>query len=467
MIDAMPLSALVAPLQATLHGADVSFARVSTDTRSVAPGDCFVALKGERFDAHDFLAAARDAGAVAAIVETADPTLGLPQLQVADTTKALGQLAQLGRQQYGGPLIGLTGSCGKTTVKEMLVAVTACLGEVHATRGNLNNHIGVPMTLLAMPAGSACAVIEMGASGMGEIDYLAGLAEPTVALVNNVMAAHLEGFGSERGVAQEKSNIYRRLRQGGTAVLNLDDRYCAEWQAELAQTRADIHQVTFSVTRDDASVYASNVALTATGRYRFDICTAEDRVSVELPLLGKQNIANALAATACALAVGVSLMQAAAGLTRLQPVAGRLVPMAGLQNALVIDDTYNANPGSVRAAAAVLADLQSAGRDVWLALGDLGELGDGQQPLLQALGEDLARQGIAHLLTCGNNSRWISEGFDSVCGQGQSSQHFTDQQSLVAFLTQQLAENTVVLVKGSRSARMESVVQAITSGGEQ
>lgn len=463
------LTELTDPLQARLHGTDcdqVQFQRVGTDSRTLQPGDLFVALRGERFDGHQFLRSVCEAGASALLVDEVDAEIDCPQLQVADTTQALGQMARLNRNLYKGPLIALTGSCGKTTVKEMLATVLGQCGRVHVTQGNLNNHIGVPQTLLGMGADTDFAVIEMGASGLGEIDYLASIAQPTVALVNNVMAAHLEGFGSEAGVAREKSTIYRHLKQNGVAVINADEPYAADWCANLDATRGDIRQISFSVTSSEADVYASDIQLTQTGCYRFRVNLRDQSTTVTLPIMGQQNIANALAVISCCIAVGVSLPQIVSGLERVKPVAGRLNPLPGLDGALIIDDSYNANPGSVMAATRLLAGLEQAGREGILILGDLAELGESADESLFKLGQEIQLTGLSQLLTCGNNSRGIAEGFGKASLESQRQRHFSDQQQLIEWVKQKLSKNTVVLVKGSRSSRMEDVVQAITFSGE-
>ncbi len=467
MINPITLSELVEPLKATLHNGLVTVDGVSTDTRSIEAGDLFVALKGDRFDAHDFLQDAVEAGAAALLVDRMSDGVSLPQLEVKDTTIALGELAQINRRAFTKPLIALTGSCGKTTVKEMLSTVLKAAGQVHVTQGNLNNHIGVPLTLLTLDDSADYAVVEMGASGLGEIHYLAGIAEPDVALLTNVMPAHLEGFGSKEGVAQEKSNIYRQLRPGGTAVINLDESYSAQWLAELAQTRRDVTPFTFSVQVSTADVYASDITMHDSGRYEFDICHDGDRIRVRLPLLGRQNVSNALAVTACALSVGLSLEIIASNLQKAKPFSGRLVAKSGKNQSIVIDDSYNANPGSVLAAAGVLMDLSTQGKNVILVLGDLGELGDNEECTLSQLGSDLADLGLPALYSLGNNSAHISSAFSGASIAASKNQHFFSQDELVDHLSTLLTDNTVVLVKGSRSARMENIVQAITLGGEQ
>ncbi|MAZ90227.1 MAG: hypothetical protein CL693_21545 [Cellvibrionaceae bacterium] len=465
MIRVLQLNDLLGPLNAVLSGENTSFTRVNTDTRTITEGDLFVALRGERFDAHDFVAGAASAGAAAVVVEQAQAGVSIPQLEVEDTTIALGQIAQLNRRAFSRPVIALTGSCGKTTVKEMLATVLRQSGNVHVTQGNLNNHIGVPQTLLALDGSADFAVVEMGASAMGEIDYLASIAEPDVALVNNVMPAHLEGFGSEQGVADEKSNIYRQLRTNGTAILNADEPHSTAWRQELTQDRGDLTLVTFSSASTNADIYASEVRLGDAGGYHFNLCAKDQSIAVKLSLLGRQNVSNALAAAACAHAVNVPLAVIAEGLTHAQPFKGRLVSVLGINNSRVIDDSYNANPGSVLAAADVLIDMKNQNREVMLVIGDLGELGANAESVLSTLGEDLARLGVPALCTQGDNSHHISDAYmKSAAG---SAKHFSSQSDLNQYLLTILTHNTVVLVKGSRSARMENVVQAITLGGEQ
>lgn len=468
MIKLLRLTELIAPLKGELIGSDVSFSRVSTDTRSIQSGDLFVALKGENFDAHDFINDALAAGASAAVVDRAVDSVDAPQLKVDDTTLALGDLARLNRQVFTKSVVALTGSAGKTTVKEMLATLLSGAGQVHVTQGNLNNHIGVPQTLLALDDSADFAVIEMGASGLGEIDYLAGIAEPNVALVNNVLPAHLEGFGSERAIADEKSAIYRKLREGGTAVINLDEPYSAQWQQQLSETRKDIQQIGFSAENSSADVYAKDIRSTPTGGYQFQLCVGAEQALVSLPLLGRQNVNNALAACACALSVGLPLTTIVKQLPQVSPYKGRLVAKVGQRDSLVIDDTYNANPGSVLAAARVLVDLQASTKRTILALGDLGELGANEAVILNQLGKDLAGLGLSELYTQGKNSALVSAAFSKWANtQAENVKHFLTQDELAHHLSTLLTDNTVVLVKGSRGARMEHVVQAITLGGEQ
>lgn len=445
--------------------ADVQFGRVSTDTRTLVPGDLFVALKGDQFDGHRFLETAVAAGAVAVVVSEPVASLSVPQWVVSDTTWVLGQLARINRQRYTGKLVALTGSCGKTTVKEMLAAILAGVGVTHATQGNLNNHIGAPHTLLGLTAEHDYAVIEMGASGMGEINYLAELASPDVALVNNVAAAHLQGFGSEAGVAEEKSTIYRHLKPSGVAVVNADNAYaeaCVTW---ITEHRPDIRQWQFSLTQQTATCHARDLRVQADGCYAFQLCLGGESVPVHLPLMGRQNVANSLAAATCAAALGVSLEAIATGLAQVRPVKGRMVPKFVSRDTLVIDDTYNANPASVRAAAATLRDLAEQGRDTVLVLGNLAELGAGRQQALAELGRDLAQAFPGQLLTVGEDLTALAKAFDDGAAAGRSHQ-LTDKAEAVAFLLKQNRKDTVMLVKGSRSARMEDVVAALTTAKE-
>lgn len=469
MIKPLSLQELLDPLQACLSGSNarqISFSQVSTDSRTLQKGDLFVALKGDRFDGHQFLYQVSEAGACALLVEEPDDSIACPQLEVADTTMALGQIARLNRNLFNKPLIALTGSCGKTTVKEMLAVVLAQCGKVHVTHGNLNNHIGVPQTLLQLSAEAEYAVIEMGASGLGEIDYLASIAQPTVALVNNVMAAHLEGFGSEAGVAKEKSTIYRHLKNNGVAVINADENYATGWQQEIEQSRKDIRQISFSVHSRKADVYATDIQLTQCGGYSFRLHVNDQTALVTLPIMGQQNVANALAVACCCLAVGVSLELIVSGLQKVKSVTGRLNPLPGFNDSLIIDDSYNANPGSVLAAARLLQDLEDAGRSGILVVGDLAELGDSAAESLFKLGTQIQALGISQLLTFGNNSQLIGQGFSCDPSDKQIQRHFSNREVLVEWIKQQLSKNSVVLVKGSRSSRMEDIVQAITFSGE-
>lgn len=435
----------------TLLFPDCRFQSVSTDSRTLDAGDLFVALRGESFDGHLFLKqAARSASGF--VVQYPDKQLDVPQWVVPDTVLALGQLARLARQQFAGPLIAVTGSSGKTTVKEMIAAIVGCVAPVLATRGNLNNHIGVPKTLLALRPEHRFAVIEMGASAAGEIDYLTHLAKPTVAVINNVMPAHVEGFGSIAGVAAAKGEIYSGLSANGVAVLNLDERWVEQWRGNLPC----LNTVTFSLDRESADVHAGDIRFDIQGCAAFVLHIRGNRIPVRLHVPGRHNVNNALAAAACALAAGMDLTAIAAGLENVVAVAGRMQYKTGRNGCQVIDDTYNANPGSVKAAIDVLAGLE--GRRI-LVLGDMAELGADARQMHREVGEYARARHIDALLAIGELSA------ETVTGFGSGGSLFADKAALFDGLMQSLDDGVTVLVKGSRSAGMEDLVKQIVAGG--
>lgn len=440
----------------TLLYPDCSFSRVSTDTRTLADGELFVALRGESFDAHLFLKQAADK-ACGFVVQYPDKQLAIPQWVVPDTVLALGQLATMAREQFSGPLVALTGSSGKTTVKEMLASIFACVAPVLATQGNLNNHIGVPKTLLKLAPEHRFAVLELGASAPGEIAYLASLAKPTIAVVINVLPAHVEGFGSLAGVAAAKGEIYRSLDGSGVAVLNLDEPWLAQWQ----KTLPCLETVTFSLDKSEANVYASDIRLDIEGSVAFvlNICRKQttDHLPVQLRVPGRHNVNNALAAAACAVAAGLEITTIAAGLESVSAVAGRMEYKTGVKSCRVIDDSYNANPGSVKAAIDVLAGLE--GRRI-LVLGDMAELGADADKLHHEVGEYAKARGLDLVLATGALCAHAIGGF------GDGGRLCADKKALVETLLPELAADVTVLVKGSRSAGMDELVeQIITKGG--
>jgi UDP-N-acetylmuramoyl-tripeptide--D-alanyl-D-alanine ligase len=444
------MSDLARRLEAPLHGNDARFTRVATDTRALAPGDLFVALKGERFDGHHFIEQARQAGAAGALVSEAQPS-NLPQVIVKDTLAGLQDYAVSWRGDFHIPVIGVTGSNGKTTVKQMLSSICARRGPVLATVGNLNNHIGVPLTLLSLREEHKTAIIEMGANHPGEIARLAELARPEIGVVNNAGDAHLEGFGSREGVANAKGELFAALGGHGIAVINADDDYAPLWR-ELA---GDADILTFGLAAD-ANVRAANPqpeppeAPTATD---FVLETPVGKQNVTLPLPGAHNVRNALAAAACAVALGMDIRDIAAGLIAVRPAPGRLSWRRAHNGARLLDDTYNANPTSLRAGLELLAGVQ--GRR-WLVLGDMGELGRGSEQLHFAAGEDARALGIERLYTVGALARSAAAGF------GAGAVHFDDVAALVAEVHERLTPEVAVLVKGSRSSRMERVVAGLT-----
>ncbi|WP_163832589.1 UDP-N-acetylmuramoyl-tripeptide--D-alanyl-D-alanine ligase [Spartinivicinus ruber] len=441
-----------------LLGSDQTFSGLSIDTRTIQPGELFIALKGPNFDGHDYIAIAKQQGAVAAVVEKpieAEKTADMPitQLIVEDSRIALGLIGQINREDFSGPLVALTGSSGKTTVKEMLAAIFQQQGPTLSTVGNLNNDLGAPLTLSRLTAEHQYAVIELGANAIGEIAYTSQLSRPTVCLINNVMAAHLAGFGSLENTAKAKGEITQGLVDGGTAVFNADDQFFGYWKTLLPENQ---QLLSFSVLNTEAQVYATHVELIDQG-FQFKIHLLDHCFDVTLPLPGRHNIANALAAAATAFAAGSSPQAIAAGLGEIQPVAGRGVQLSGKKGCRLIDDTYNANPGSVKAAIQLLA--QYPGRRL-LVLGDMGELGEQAEALHFEVGQFAKQQGLDGLYAVGP----LTE--QSVIGFGEGAQHFNSKAELVEFLDKQLSESLVVLIKGSRSAKMETVVTACrTTGG--
>ena len=436
-------------LDGAASGADVVFTTVSTDSRQLSAGALFVALTGPTFDGHDFIAAARERGAVAALVSrpVADP---LPQLRVADTRLALGRLAAAWRSRFTGPLIALTGSNGKTTLKEMIAAILRVRGPTLATEGNLNNDIGVPLTLLRLNDEHAHAVIEMGANHPGEIAYLTGLAQPDVAIINNAGPCHLEGFGDVAGVARAKGEIFQGLGPKGVAVINRDDEYADYW----AGLNPDRQIVDFGLDRPAA---VRGEILDST-RNRFRLHTGVEETDIELPLPGRHNVRNALAAAAAVLAVGATLADVRRGLEGLHGVGGRLQRLPGRHGGAVIHDAYNANPASL--AAALEAVGAGPGRK-WLVLGDMRELGPTADALHARSGSEARGAGFERLYALGEHSR------AAVAAFGTGGVHFEAVDALIAELNRDLhqgGEPAVVLVKGSRGMRMERVVAALMAG---
>lgn len=435
------LSDIARMTNGSLHGEDIAIERVERDSRLVQSGDLFLALKGERFDAHEFVP--QVAGKASAVLVTRLLDAPIAQVVVDDVRLALGRLAAAWRQQFTCPVIGLTGSNGKTTLKEMLTAILSLHGSTLATLGNLNNDLGMPLTLLRLRPEHKFAVIEMGANHFGEIAYLTAIARPNVAVLNNAGAAHLEGFGDIAGVARAKGEIFAGLTDEGVAVINADDTYADYWRS--LNTERQLLSFGLAQTADvQGSMNAANqFCVTAYGQTQV----------INLKLLGRHNQRNALAATAAALALGMPLSSVAQGLESLQPVKGRLCPRVGKHGGMVIDDTYNANPTSTAAAVEVLAELN--GKKI-MVLGDMGELGETGRELHAFIGEKAAQAGIDGFYTLGQLSASASQQF------GQGAKAFQELDALLVALQQDLQPDTNVLVKGSRSSRMERVVEALT-----
>jgi UDP-N-acetylmuramoyl-tripeptide--D-alanyl-D-alanine ligase len=442
----MRLSELQQPLAAQMHGADCDILGVSTDSRTLRCGDIFVALRGEHFDGHDYVSQVMGAGAAAALVSM-PVTAALPQLEVADTQQALGRLGAYNRQLYSGPLVAITGSSGKTTVKNMVHAVLSRRGETLATEGNFNNEIGVPLTLLHLRPGIEFAVVEMGASKAGDIAWLCELAKPTVALLLNAMPAHLEGFGSVDGVAAAKGEIFDGLGKSDVAVINADQPWAKQWRK-----RAGAASVLDFGLEQPAAISARGIQSRGVAGVSFTASTPVGEIAMRLTLPGVHNVANALAAVAVGLACELSLTEIRDGLESLQPVDGRLRSLRSPQGACVIDDCYNANPGSVRAAIDMLASCP--GRRT-LVLGAMRELGENSSALHREVGDYARAADIDRLWGVGPELAVCVDAF------GVSGRYFADRAAVVAALPGQFGEGDTVLVKGSRSAGMEQVLHAL------
>ena len=445
------LSQLASILNAELHGSDTDIAEVTTDTRKGTAGCLFVALKGERFDAHDFVDQAK-AGGAGALLVSRKVECELPQLVVEDTRLAFGALGAWVRQQVPTRVVALTGSSGKTSVKEMTASILSECGNTLYTAGNLNNDIGVPMTLLRLTPEHEFAVIELGANHQGEIAWTVSLTRPEAALVNNLAAAHLEGFGSLAGVAKAKGEIFTGLPKDGIAILNADNNDWLNWQSVIGNRKV----WRFSPNAAQSDFTATNIHVTSHGT-EFTLRTPTGDVDVVLPLPGRHNIANALAASALAMAVGASHEAIKTGLAKLKAVPGRLFPIALGENQLLLDDSYNANVGSMTAAAQVLSDMP--GYRV-MVVGDMAELGAEAVECHRQVGEAAKAAGIDRVLSVGNLSQTLGE----ASGVGE---HFSDKAALVARLQALIAEHSIItiLVKGSRSAAMEEVVRALQEKG--
>lgn len=445
---ALTAQALAGLLEGRLQGAGEALCdHASIDTRTLRPGAVFYALRGRRVDGHDMLAQAAQAGASAAVVERIMP-VELPQILVEDAAAALWRTAEYARAESGARIVGLTGSNGKTTVKEMLAAVLGRIAPTWWTQGNLNNELGVPLTLCRLDAEHRFAVIEMGANHHGEIRRLTGLVRPHVGLITNAGAAHLEGFGSLQGVAEAKGEIYETLPAEATAVINVDDAYAGYWLDRAAPRRC----VSFSL-KGPADVWAEDVG--ADGGFMLRV--GDTSHWVNLPLPGRHNVMNALAAAAVATALGVDADRIGTGLEAVHPVPGRLCWSEGIRGARVLDDSYNANPGSLRVALEVL----TAGREApWVVLGDMGELGDSAQQFHADAGAAIRAAGVVRLFTVGRNAAAAAEAF------GEGAQHFSDQEQLMEALRGAVTGTEAILVKGSRSMAMERVVAALRASAD-
>jgi UDP-N-acetylmuramoyl-tripeptide--D-alanyl-D-alanine ligase len=445
------LTGLARALSATLLGPDPGFRGVSTDTRTLSRGELFVALRGPSFDGHDFVAAAAEAGAAAAVVDHAVP-VNLPQLLAADTLQALGAIAADWRGRFDIPVLAVTGSYGKTTVKEMMAAIAAQRGDILATRGNYNNEIGLPLTLFRLDESHRAAVLELGANHGGEIARMVAICRPSVGLVTAAGPVHLEGFGSLEGVARGKGEMFSGLPADGTAVINCDDAFAPLWR-ELAGTR---RIVGFGMSAE-ADFRAEDIrqSLDADGPLlEFRLVTPEGSGEAQLHLPGRHNVMNALAAAATTWAGGWSLQEIIAGLAEVQGVRGRMSLRKAPGGALLIDDTYNANPAALQAAIEYATALPG---ETWLVLGDMRELGAESTAMHAAAGEFARSRGVARLYTLGSEACAAAEAF----GDGRC---FDDLEALAQALAGDLPAGINLLVKGSRSMRLEQLVERLAAG---
>lgn len=441
------LNQMASVLNARLQGADLTVDAVTTDTRKLTPGSLFVALKGEHFDGHDFAQQAQAGGAGALLVSHQLPC-ALPQLIVSDTRQALSEMAGWLRGNMSARVVALTGSSGKTSVKEMTAAILQQCGATLFTKGNLNNEIGVPLTLLRLTTQHEFAVIELGANHLGEIARSVQRVQPQAALVNNLSPAHLEGFGSITNVAQAKGEIFTGLQKAGIAIINDHSHDLSHWQTLLAGRKVWC----FSPDNSGADFYARGIQRSANASI-FTLHTPQGAVQIHLPLPGVHNLENALAAAALAMAAGASLNAIKTGLEQVQPVIGRLYPIRLAENQRLIDDSYNANVDSMCAAISVLAE--QPGYRV-LVVGDMAELGEQTQACHRKVGQAARDAGIDRVLSVGQLSALISD----TSGAGE---HFADKPALITRLCQLLRHEPVIsiLVKGSRSSAMEQVVKAL------
>lgn len=444
----MMLSEVAVALGVQHVGADVQFTSVGSDSRNIVAGQLFVALKGANFDGNTFAQEALKLGAVAVLVSD-ESVQAEPRLVVADTRLALGELAKYWRGKFNVPVVAVTGSNGKTTTKEMLTAILSIASQgreyVHATYGNLNNDIGLPLTLLKMNQSHQYAVLEMGMNHLGEIDYLTHIAKPDVALINNAGIAHIGELGSRDNIAKAKGEIFAGLTHDGIAVINADSDYVGYWKSLNPQRKV----VTFGLEKD-ADVSAHYQA--CDGFSNMTLVTPVDKLNIKLNVQGEHNISNALAASATAYALGISLADIGRGLESFTGVYGRLERKAGVNGSVVIDDTYNANPDSMRAAINVLAKL--TGKKI-LVLGDMGELGTDAKNMHIEIGAYARAAGLTTLYCLGDLS------VETVRSFGEGAEHFSSPEAIAQAVLPVLEIGTTVLVKGSRFMQMERVVNLL------
>lgn len=440
----MSLNKVVEILSADLFGENIQLKGISTDTRTIQGGELFVALKGPNFDGHNFVAEALNKGAAACLVEH---EVDAKHFVVTNNTlESLGLLAKAWRHRFKKPVIAITGSNGKTTVKEMIASIIEQNQSVMATHGNLNNDIGVPLTLFRLNDNYDAAVVEMGANHTGEIEYLTNLASPDIAVITNVGSAHLEGFGSIENIAKAKGEIFNGLSKYGIAVVNADDQFTDYWKSLVAKGSV----LTFGL-KNNADVMA-HWESSAFGSL-LKVTTPKGNCTIKLNLLGQHNVMNALAAITVSIAANISLDQIIKGLESLSPVNGRLQMKVGLNNSQIIDDTYNANPTSLIAALNVLNDFSGKR---YLALGDMGELGSNADELHKDAGIYAKETGVDSLYSFGTLAAKAAKEF------GSNGFSYDKHEDMIDALKDELAQDVTLLVKGSRSMHMENIVNALT-----
>lgn len=442
----MKLSELATILHGTLQGADSEYKRIVIDSRVVQKDDCFFAIKGEFFDGHDFIVEVAQKGASVAVVDHAVVS-DIPIIIVANTRKALIDLARFYRETASIPVVAITGSCGKTTTRAMLENILKQSSCVLASQKSFNNDIGLPLTLLQLKPDHHYLVLEIGTNHPGEIAALTNIAKPTLSVVTMIAGVHTEGFGSIENIAVEKAEIYAGLSEDGVAVVNADDPF-----ADYFKKIANRHRVITFGTDHQAGIMAKDVSIHADGKINFTLQIMDKTVFIALPLLGEHNVVNALAAAAVAFALAIPIQCIKQGLESVQPEYGRLVMKKSIMGANIIDDSYNANPTSVKAAIRVLTHQSS---DPILVLGDMKELGKDVEALHAAIGEFALQQGVKKLFCYGAMSVFAAKAF------GKNAFYFDDQQQLLEALKLSLTKDTTVLVKGSHSMKMKNIVDAI------
>ncbi|MAJ91451.1 MAG: UDP-N-acetylmuramoyl-tripeptide--D-alanyl-D-alanine ligase [Legionellales bacterium] len=444
----MLLSEAAKAVGSPLTEKDATFSGCSTDSRTIKKGNLFIALKGEYFDGHEYISVAEKNGASSLIIDH-EVSNTKPFIKVKDTRVAMGLLAKCWREKITIPLIAITGSNGKTTVKEMVTSILSTISKVHSTSDNLNNDIGVPKTLFGLNKDHRYGVIEMGANHLGEIGWLSKITSPNIAVITQCAPAHLEGFKNIESIAKAKAEIYTGLQSSGIAVINADDAYADFWKNSCKK----IKQVTFGIESESADIRAKNIKLSANKLFiSFSLITNDDSIQISLPLIGHHNVMNALAAAACCSSLNISLQTIKKGLESVRPIKGRLEIKTGKNKSRIIDDTYNANPTSLDAGIKTLCNFQGTR---FIVLGDMGELGEKAVKFHEDVGIDAKRKNIDGLFTIGKLSMNAAKSF------GQGAFHFSSHDELGRALIKILDKNSNILIKGSRAMKMECLIEML------